>query len=82
MERIREAIAKHGNVWTIATNTEMSELYEELHAQRAQQFTETVNVQKGLKYGDHERQRLDVYTPVSPATQTPLPVVVFFHGGT
>lgn len=37
-----------------------------------------------LAYGEHERQRLDIYTPTAaPAADrdTPRPVVVFIHGG-
>lgn len=32
-----------------------------------------------IAYGGHERQKLDVYVPLSPAG--PAPVVVFFYGG-
>ncbi len=34
---------------------------------------------KGLSYGPHERQRLDVYTPTE--LDGPAPVIVFFYGG-
>jgi acetyl esterase len=81
MYKIRDAIAKHGNIWTLSTNTEMTELYEPLHAQQAEKFSETVKVLKALKYGDHERHRLDVYMPVAPASQGQSPLVVFLHGG-
>lgn len=39
-----------------------------------------VAVTRGLEYGAHERQQLDVYRPEQPSRH-PLPVVVFFHGG-
>lgn len=34
---------------------------------------------EGLSFGDHPRQKLDVYTPTDRTG--PLPVVVFFYGG-
>lgn len=84
MEEIRKAIAGHGNVWSLKTNNDMNALYEPLHANQKEQFVGKVNVEKGIKYGDHPRHRLDVYTPVSgvESMSTALPVVVFFHGGT
>lgn len=81
MDKIQEAIAKHGNVWSPKTNSDMNELYEPLHAAQAEQFLKSVKVEKGLKYGDHERHRLDVYAPLIPASPGPSPVVVFYHGG-
>ncbi|KAM0816016.1 putative Alpha/beta hydrolase fold-3 domain-containing protein [Seiridium cardinale] len=81
MDKIKEAIAKHGNIWSLQTNSDMNELYEPLHAQQAGRFLRNVKVQKGLKYGDHERHRLDIYSPVETAPSRQLPVVVFFHGG-
>ncbi|KAF7541790.1 hypothetical protein G7054_g219 [Neopestalotiopsis clavispora] len=81
MEKIQEAIARHGNVWTLKTNSEMNELYEPLHAGQAKNFTQTVKVQKGIKYGDHARHRVDIYHPASLDQNEQLPVVVFFHGG-
>lgn len=80
MEAIKASIAKHGNVWSLQTNNDMNELYEPLHAAQASQFTKSVSMEKGIKYGTHERHRLDVYKPVESTGQT-LPVVVFFHGG-
>jgi triacylglycerol lipase len=40
-----------------------------------------IEVKKNLAYGPHERHRLDVYTGVSRRWPTPVPVVVFVHGG-
>lgn len=82
MDKIKEAIARHGNVWTLQTNSDMNELYEPLHAQQAERFLPIVRVEKGLKYGAHERHRLDIYRPASPISSAKLPIVVFFHGGT
>lgn len=36
---------------------------------------------EGIAYGDHPRQRLDVYAPTTPALDGGWPVVVFFYGG-
>lgn len=80
MDKIQEAIARHGNVWTLQTNTEMNQLYEPLHAERAAQFAQTVKTEKAIKYGTHERHRLDVYYPAEKSDEA-LPVVVCFHGG-
>lgn len=82
MDEIREAIARHGNVWTVQTNSDMTELYEPLHAQQAQRSRGQIKIEKGLKYGDHERHRIDVYRPTDAASGASIPVVVFFHGGT
>ena len=37
------------------------------------------HVVSGLSYGDHARQRLDLYIPDNATTDSPL--VVFFYGG-
>lgn len=41
--------------------------------------TDTYRRERDLAYGANERQRLDVYTPAHAAA--PVPVVVFFYGG-
>lgn len=41
--------------------------------------TDRLMIATGLAYGDHPRQRLDVYTPKAAAGS--LPVVVYFYGG-
>lgn len=35
----------------------------------------------GIAYGDHPRQRLDIYTPTTPAPAPGWPTLVFFYGG-
>jgi len=40
---------------------------------------EGYRVERGLAYGDHPRQRLDVYVP--EGISSAMPVVVFFYGG-
>jgi len=43
-------------------------------------FGSDVAVQRDLRYGGHERQRLDVFTPAS-GFQPARPVLIFVHGG-
>jgi acetyl esterase/lipase len=38
-----------------------------------------VDVHKDLAYGDHERQRLDVFVPANKPVKAPI--VIYFHGG-
>ncbi len=40
-----------------------------------------VRVIPNLRYGDHARQRVDVYLPVGKALSASLPTLVFMHGG-
>lgn len=80
MDKLQEAIARHGNVWSLETNKEMNELYEALHAPLASQFAEKITVEKGVKYGPHDRNRLDIYKPKA-VTEHRLPITVFLHGG-
>lgn len=43
-------------------------------------FELPVSIERDIPYGDHERQRLDVYAPVD-ASPGSTPVVVWFYGG-
>lgn len=38
-------------------------------------------VAEGVAYGAGPRQKLDIYAPVRPSRAAPLPVIVFFYGG-
>ncbi len=40
---------------------------------------EGTKVEKNLSYGDHERQKLDIYHPAK--SDKPLPLIVWIHGG-
>jgi acetyl esterase/lipase len=40
-----------------------------------------IQVKKDLAYGPHARHRLDVYTGTARRWPTPVPIVVFVHGG-
>jgi len=43
--------------------------------------TDTYVAKEGVAYGPLPRQKLDVFTPVTPAPASGWPVVVFFYGG-
>lgn len=80
MEAIREALAKVGSSWNQEVPQILIKAYEPVHAQQSNKYEGTVRAEKGIKYGPDARNRLDVYSPVSPGAHG-LPVVVFFHGG-
>lgn len=61
--RIAEAVAKYGNAWSPEVNEAMKELFEGLHIGRVKSFEGKVGVEKGVKYGDDERHRVDVSLP-------------------
>lgn len=42
--------------------------------------TDGMQITRDIAFGPHARQRLDIYQPRQPST-SPLPVVVFFYGG-
>ncbi|RDW91802.1 hypothetical protein BP5796_01196 [Coleophoma crateriformis] len=63
------------------TNTEMIDLATAVHLAENKDFSSTVKVEKGLKYGSDPRQRLDVYYPISATPESNLPVAFYFHGG-
>lgn len=44
--------------------------------------TRSYQLDAGIPYGSLPRQKLDVYTPTTPAPDGGWPVVVFFYGGT
>lgn len=43
------------------------------------QVTYEGQIIRDIDYGDHQRQKLDIYIPQN--ANTPLPAIVFFHGG-
>ena len=43
--------------------------------------TDTYRASEGVAYGPLPRQKLDVFTPVTPAPASGWPVAVFFYGG-
>ncbi len=42
--------------------------------------SQSVYTDKGIKFGDAERQKLDIFWPTEKSN-TPNPVVIFYHGG-
>lgn len=77
MADIEAAIAKHGNVWTLQTNTDMEDLYEPLHAHRIASFNDSVKVEKSLKYGPSDRHRIDVCTLADLSPPNPSLFIIF-----
>ncbi len=51
--------------------------------EEAMQVPETVHAELNLPYAatDNPRQTLDLYLPKSPIDDTPLPIIIFIHGG-
>jgi acetyl esterase/lipase len=85
MDKIRQTIADYGSSWSKDIVPHLTSLYDPLQAVANAHHSSTVKVEKALKYGPDPRQRLDVYYPsaVTPGapTPSPLPVVVYIHGG-
>lgn len=79
MEAVRETLAGFGNAWNDSVPYALVKLYEPLQAEQNKKYGDEIKVEKANKYGAHERNRIDVYSPASGATG--LPVVVFIHGG-
>jgi len=40
-----------------------------------------IKVMKGIAYGAHERQRLDIHTATMRRSERPVPIIAVFHGG-
>ncbi|KAH7356392.1 Alpha/Beta hydrolase protein [Rhexocercosporidium sp. MPI-PUGE-AT-0058] len=74
------SIQKWGKKFNRETNAEMVGLITKIHEDEKRNY-EGVKVEKGIKYGADERQRLDIYYPADATPESELPVVVFFHGG-
>ncbi|KAG4442118.1 hypothetical protein IFR05_002404 [Cadophora sp. M221] len=77
---LEASILKWGKKFGRETNTEMVDLITRIHEEEKKDYS-SVKVEKGIKYGENERQRLDVYSPVDATPESGLPVVLFFHGG-
>ncbi|VUC22932.1 unnamed protein product [Clonostachys rosea] len=76
-------IASHGNTWTLAVNSACEEFFEECHVVAGTLAGSPSQCIKDVAYGPHERNRLDIFRPVSErsASSDRAPVVVYFHGG-
>ncbi|PVH81825.1 alpha/beta-hydrolase, partial [Cadophora sp. DSE1049] len=77
---LASSIQKWGKKFNGETNSEMVELITKIHEIEGKDYS-SVKVERGIKYGEDERQRLDVYYPKDATPESKLPVVVFFHGG-
>lgn len=76
-DRITAEIRRMGNVFNPEVLRTTYALFTPLQEQAPK---DGVEVHTDLAYGDHERQRLDVFAPLErPAA--PAPVVVYVHGG-
>lgn len=64
-EALAAAIQKWGTVFDGACDEEMVALSSAVHAAENRDFSESVVSAKGFKYGEHERQRLDVSFPLT-----------------
>lgn len=56
---LEASILKWGKKFGRETNAEMVDLITKIHEEEGKDYT-GVKVQKGIKYGEDERQRLDV----------------------
>jgi acetyl esterase/lipase len=82
-KEIQDFVRSHGNTWSLDVNAVCERFFDDQHAKTVAK-AEGVTPAKGLKYGPHDRQRLDVYSPTTTTDlqqNAPVPVVVYFHGG-
>jgi acetyl esterase/lipase len=75
-DRIAAEICRLGRDFTPEILAATYALYEPLQQRAPKEGVETV---KDLAYGDHPRQRLDIFRPSKKPTR--VPVVVYVHGG-
>ncbi|KAB8249599.1 Alpha/Beta hydrolase protein [Aspergillus flavus] len=73
---IQSFIAQFGNHWGPPVNAACEEYFESCHAALPEPLDPVYASQKNVKYGEHERHRLDIYWPQSIAKTERLPVVV------
>ncbi|KAJ9136776.1 hypothetical protein NKR19_g8428, partial [Coniochaeta hoffmannii] len=76
---IRQHLTALGTAWDANTVPDLLALYEPLQAAQNAKYADSVT-QTTQKYGPHDRHRIDIYSP-SPSHPSPLPVVVYIHGG-
>jgi len=57
---LRKEVSRFGNVWNLTVNKHFQNLFEPLHAEQKPSYEDKVGVEKGVKYGIHDRNRLDV----------------------
>lgn len=82
MDAVHEALAKFGNAWGPEVVPALMAAFEPLQAAQNKKYGSDIKVEKALKYGPHDRNRIDVYAPATPASSAAgLPVVLYIHGG-
>lgn len=82
MDALRADLAKFGNAWNMEVPMTLMKHYEPLQAEQNKKYASKFKVEQALKYGPHERNRIDVYSPAdSTSDSSSRPVVVFIHGG-
>lgn len=59
MDLARE-VRQFGNTWNLAVNRHFETILEPLHAERAPRYNDHVKEVRQVKYGSHDRHRLDV----------------------
>ncbi|KAK5119145.1 hypothetical protein LTR85_007759 [Meristemomyces frigidus] len=80
LESILESVARSGNQWNLQVNRECEQAFTAQHkAKLTAERTASATVTKNVKYGEHDRHRIDVYAPADATERTA--VVVYFHGG-
>jgi triacylglycerol lipase len=58
-----------------------AETYKVYASQPRVYEAEEIKIVKGVAYGPHERQQMDIHTATLRRAERPVPVVVAFHGG-
>lgn len=60
MEKARELVASLGHQWNLDVNTQMESAFNAIHNSLKGKEVDNVQIKKDVKYGAHDRQRLDV----------------------
>lgn len=79
MDAVHQALAKFGNSWSPDVPSTLMKIFEPLQAAQNTKYGHDITANKALKYGPHERNRIDVYSPAAGASGRP--VVLYIHGG-
>lgn len=61
LQSLLQAVARQGNQWSQAVNSECEEIFtQQQRLESSADRAKSSNVAKDVKYGPHERHRLDV----------------------
>ncbi|MGD9766978.1 MAG: hypothetical protein AB7U62_04975, partial [Pseudolabrys sp.] len=77
---LRELMAEIGPRWDQDRRNNIKLMIEEFSKVLADAPRDGVTVTRNVRYGEHERHELDIFTPVD-ATTRKRPAVLFVHGG-